>query len=120
MPGELPVNTLGRGWLPTPESRAMEPATINTSVITVPAINTNGLTRVSQNSQPRQISLHLPAHVLSFAPAARPILRPTRRISGSVTRTGETRPPGLVRLDACAVPGARVGGISADFLRSEA
>lgn len=50
MPGALPVNTLGRGWLPTPESKAIEPATINTSVITVPAINTNGL----NTRQPKQ------------------------------------------------------------------
>jgi hypothetical protein len=63
MPGALPVNTLGRGWFPTPDSRAIEPTTTKMSVITVPAINTNGLkapsgTRVSQsvsqsNSQPR-------------------------------------------------------------------
>lgn len=43
MPGALPVNTLGRGWFPTPDSRAIEPTTIKMSVITVPAINTNGL-----------------------------------------------------------------------------
>jgi hypothetical protein len=41
--GVLPVNTLGRGWFPTPESRAMAPTTINMSVITVPVINTKGL-----------------------------------------------------------------------------
>jgi len=41
--GTLLVNTLGRGWLPTPESRAMEPTIINRRVITVPVINTKGL-----------------------------------------------------------------------------
>lgn len=59
MPGALLVNTLGRGWLPTPDSRAIEPKTIRMSVITVPVINTNGLNPpehelVSQsNSQPK-------------------------------------------------------------------
>lgn len=56
IPGAVPVNTLGRGWFPAPESRAMEPTTINTSVITVPAINTNGLTtRQSTASRNRSI-----------------------------------------------------------------
>jgi hypothetical protein len=43
MPGALLVNTLGRGWFPTPNSKATEPTTTKMSVITVPAINTNGL-----------------------------------------------------------------------------
>lgn len=43
MPGALLVNTPGRGWFPTPNSKATEPPIIKMSVITVPAINTNGL-----------------------------------------------------------------------------
>lgn len=60
IPGALLVNTLGRGWFPTPDNRAIEPTTTRMSVITVPAINTNGLNpprheSVSQssNSQPK-------------------------------------------------------------------
>lgn len=42
-PGTLPVNTLGRGWLPTLDRRVMEPTMINMSATTVPVIKTNGL-----------------------------------------------------------------------------
>jgi hypothetical protein len=128
MPGALPVNTLGRGWLPTPDSKAIELTTIKMSVITVPAINTNGLNppghaSVSQsNSQPKKHGLirHIPAHVLPFALAPRPMLCPTLRILSSFTRAGETCPPSSVRLGARAMAGARIGGIGAYFLRSEA
>jgi len=56
MPGALLVNTLGRGWLPTPDSRAIEPATIKMSVITVPVINTNGLNPPGHESVSRTTS----------------------------------------------------------------
>ena len=126
MPGALPVNTLGRGWFPTPNSKATEPTTTKMSVITVPAINTNGLNspgHVLVNrtaSQEHGLIRNVPAHVLPFAPAPRPILCPTRRIVSSFTRTGETGPPSSVRLDACAMARARIGRIRAYFLRSEA
>jgi hypothetical protein len=56
MPGALPVNTLGRGWLPTPDSRATEPTTTKMSVITVPAINTNGLITPSGSDVSQSVS----------------------------------------------------------------
>ena len=85
MPGALLVNTLGRGWFPTPNSRATELTTIKMSVITVPAINTNGLKppagheSVSRTaSQEQGLIRNIPAHVLPFTLAPRPILCPTR------------------------------------------
>src|SRR6266852_3488691 len=105
MPGALPVNTLGRGWFPTPNSKVTEPTTTKMSVITVPAINTNGLNPPGHESvkQPATLICNIPAHVLPFALAPRPILCPPRRIMGSFTRTSETRPPSSVRLYARAM-----------------
>jgi hypothetical protein len=126
MPGALLVNTLGRGWFPTPDSRAIEPTTIRMSVITVPAINTNGLKPPGHESVSRTASQghsligNIPAHVLPLALAPRPILCPTLRILSSFTRTGETCPSSSVRLDARAMARARIGGIGANFPRSEA
>ena len=125
MPGALLVNTLGRGWFPTPDSRAIEPTTIRMSVITVPAINTNGLNpprhqSVSRTaSQEHDLMSNIPAHVLPLTLAPRPILCPTRRILSSFTCTGETCPASPVRLDARAMARARIGGIRANFIRSE-
>jgi hypothetical protein len=131
IPGALPVNTLGRGWFPTPDSRAIEPTTTKMSVITVPAINTNGLKppagheSVSQSvsrtaSQEQGLIRNVPAHVLPFTLAPRPVLCPTLRILSSFTRAGETCPSSSARLDARAMARARIGGIGAYFLRSEA
>ncbi len=56
MPGTLPVNTLGRGWLPTLDRRAIEPTIIKMSATTVPAIKTNGLVgnkRIEQSAASR-------------------------------------------------------------------
>jgi len=57
-PGTLLVNTLGRGWLPTLDRRAMEPTMINMSAITVPVIKTNGpLTSLRSHLLPAQYSV---------------------------------------------------------------
>jgi len=64
--------------------------------------------------------MHIPAHVLSFALAARPILCPAVRIPRGFTRTSEARPPSFDRLHTLAVARARVRRVGASFLRREA
>jgi len=96
IPGALPVNTLGRGWSPTPESKAMEPTTINTSVIAVPAINTNGLITPGKSqstaSQDRSIRTYPLTSFRSHFLPAQYCVRPAESLVASHAQVKHFRP----------------------------
>lgn len=122
IPGTLLVRTLGRGWLPKLESSVTEPTMTNMSVMTVPVIKTNGLVNRERDRLAAgwdESNPHIPADILSLAPATCPILRPALRIFCSFTRTGEACPPRLVCRHTCAMARTRVRRIGANFLRGE-
>ena len=95
-PGALPVNTLGRGWFPTPKSRAMEPTTIKMSVITVPVINTNGLNHPKHesvnSSRDRSINTYPLTSFRSHLLPAQYCVRPAESLVASHAQVKHVRP----------------------------